>query len=283
VRIKNLSVVDFGDVTRLEIYWDANDLTKKTIDESPSFGKVYAYRYPNFQTPATKNYSITLKAFSGNAASCSKSVSKTATVNQSPKVSFTTMPGICNEAVSRQITQASFDTNVPGSFTYSGTAVSGAGVFNPVTAGVGTYPIKYVYTSSVIGCKDSATQNITVWPSPTAKWGAGLPSCEKNNLVFTDSSVANFSNIVTWAWDFGDATTSSKTSGAVFNKIFDTTKTYTVSLNVTTDSGCVSVLNTQLVKVNPLPKPAFSLPSICLPDGNGTFTNSSTITDGSEQ
>jgi gliding motility-associated-like protein len=282
VRIKNLSVVDFGDVTRLEIYWDANDLTKKTIDETPYLGKVYAYRYPNFQTPSTKNYSITLKAFSGNAASCSKSIAKTATVNQSPKVTFTTMPGICNEATARQITQASFDNNVPGSFMYSGTAVSASGVFNPVTAGVGTYAIKYLYTSSVIGCKDSATKSITVWPSPTAKWGAGVPSCEKNNLVFTDSSAANYSNIITWAWDFGDATTSSKTSGAVFSKIFDTSKTYTVSLKVTTDSGCVSVLNTQLVKVNPLPKPAFSLPSICLPDGNGTFINSSSITDGSE-
>jgi len=282
VRIKNLSVVDFGDVTRLEIYWDANDLTKKTVDESPYLGKEYAFLYPDFQSPATKNYTITLKAFSGNAASCSKSISKTATVNQSPKVTFTTMPGICNEATARQITQASFDTNVPGSFTYSGTAVTASGLFNPVTAGVGTYTIKYVYTSSVIGCKDSASRNITVWPSPSAKWGAGLPSCEKNNLVFTDSSVANFSNIITWAWDFGDGTTSSKTSGAVFNKIFDTTKTYTVSLKVTTDSGCVSVLNTQLVKVNPLPKPAFSLPSICLPDGNGTFTNSSSIVDGSE-
>ena len=282
VRIKNLSVVDFGDVTRLEIFWDANDLTKKTVDEAPYLGKVYAYRYPDFQSPATKNYSITLKAFSGNAASCSKSISKTATVNQSPKVTFTTMPGICNEAAARQITQATFDNNVPGSFTYSGTGVSTSGVFNPVTAGVGTYTIKYLYTSSVIGCKDSATKSITVWPSPTAKWGAGLPSCEKNNLVFTDSSVANYSNIITWAWDFGDGTVSSKTTGAVFNKIFDTSKTYTVSLKVTTDSGCVSVLNTQLVKVNPLPKPAFSLPSICLPDGNGTFINSSSITDGSE-
>jgi gliding motility-associated-like protein len=282
VQIRNLSEVDFGDVTRLEIFWDASDLTKKTIDEAPFNGKVYAFRYPNFQTPATKNYSIALKAFSGNAASCSKSISKIAVLNQSPKVTFTTLPGICNEAVPRQITQASFDTNVPGSFAYSGTAVNATGVFNPVTAGVGTYPIKYVYTSSVIGCKDSATQNITVWPSPTAKWGAGLPSCEKNNLVFTDSSAANFSKIVSWAWDFGDGTTSSKTTGAVFNKIFDTSKTYTVSLKVTTDSGCVSVLNTQLVKVNPLPKPAFSLPSICLPDGNGTFTNSSSITDGSE-
>ena len=282
VRIKNLSVVDFGDVTRLEIFWDANDLTKKTIDEAPFLGKVYAFRYPDFQTPATKNYTITLKAFSGNAASCSKSISKTAVVNQSPKVTFTTMPGICNEAVPRQITQASFDTNVPGSFTYSGTGVNATGVFNPATAGVGTYTIQYMYTSSVVGCKDSATRSITVWPSPAAKWGAGLPSCEKNNLVFTDSSVANYSNIITWAWDFGDATTSSKTSGAVFSKIFDTTKTYTVSLKVTTDSGCVSVLNTQLVKVNPLPKPAFSLPSICLPDGNGTFTSSSSIVDGSE-
>ena len=282
VRIKNLSVVDFGEVTRLEIYWDANDPTKVTIDETPYLGKVYAFRYPDFQTPATINYSISLKAFSGNAASCSKSATKTAIVNQSPKVTFTTIPGICNEASARQITQAIFNNNVPGGFTYSGTAVSGAGVFNPVTAGVGTYPIKYVYTSSIIGCKDSATQNITVWPSPVANWGAGLPSCEKNNIVFTDSSVANYSNIRSWIWDFGDSTKSTKSTGAVFSKIFDTSKTYSVSLKVTTDSGCVSVLNTQLVKVNPLPKPVFSLPSICLPDGNGTFVNSSSITDSSE-
>jgi gliding motility-associated-like protein len=282
VRIKNLSVVDFGEVTRLEIYWDANDPTKVTIDETPYLGKVYAFRYPDFQTPATINYSISLKAFSGNAASCSKSATKTAIINQSPKVTFTTIPGICNEASARQITQAIFNNNVPGGFTYSGTAVSGAGVFNPVIAGVGTYPIKYVYTSSVIGCKDSATQNITVWPSPVANWGAGLPSCEKNNIVFTDSSVANYSNIRSWIWDFGDSTKSTKSTGAVFSKIFDTSKTYSVSLKVTTDSGCVSVLNTQLVKVNPLPKPVFSLPSICLPDGNGTFVNSSSITDSSE-
>ena len=282
VRIKNLSGVDFGNVTRLEIYWDTNDLTKKTIDESPFLGKVYAYRYPSFQTPATKNYTITLKAFSGNAASCSKSVSKIATINQSPKVTFTSIPSICNEAVSRQITQASFDSNVPGGFAYSGTAVSVTGVFNPLDAGVGTYPIKYVYTSNIIGCKDSAIQNITVWPSPIAKWGAGLIICEKNNLSFTDSSVANFSKIISWAWDFGDATTATKTNNTVFSKIFDTSKTYTVSLKVITDSGCVSALNSQLVKVNPLPKPAFSLPNICLPDGNGSFTNNSSIADGSE-
>ena len=48
-----------------------------------------------------------------------------------------------------------------------------------------------------------------------------------------------------------------------------------------TDSGCTSTLNTQAIKINYLPKPAFTLPGICLPDGKGLFTNQSTIDDGS--
>jgi gliding motility-associated-like protein len=56
---------------------------------------------------------------------------------------------------------------------------------------------------------------------------------------------------------------------------------FTASLRVTTDSGCVSALNTQTIKVNPLPVVDFSIPQICLPDGRGQFTSSTTISDGS--
>ena len=57
---------------------------------------------------------------------------------------------------------------------------------------------------------------------------------------------------------------------------------YGASLRVTTDSGCHSPLNIQTLKINYLPKVSFTLPTICLPDGNGTFSSTSTIGDGSQ-
>lgn len=282
VRIINQSTVDFGFVTRLEIFWDANDLTKKTVDEDPFIGKAYAYRYDDFQSPATKTYTIRLLAFSGNAASCSKSLSQVVTVNASPKVSFVTIPGICNEATARQLTETGFDARVPGTFNYSGKGISATGLFNPQTAGVGTFPIKYVYTSAK-GCADSLTKNITVWPSPVALWSVAGPYCQKNDLVFTDSSKANFSNIVQRIWNYDDGTPPvTRTSAGNHTRQFALAKTNNISLRVVTDSGCTSTLNTQAIKINYLPKPAFTLPGICLPDGRGLFTNQSTIDDGSE-
>lgn len=282
VRITNNSTVDFGSVTRLVIYWDAADTTKKTVDENPFIGKNYAFKYANFQTPATKNYSITLLAFSGNAASCSKSVTQTVTVNASPKVSFVTMPGICNEAAARQITQASFDANVPGAFTYSGAGVTATGLFNPQTAGVGTFPITYTYTSAK-GCVDTATKPITVWPTPVARWAVVGTTCQKNDIVFVDTSLANFSKITQRKWNYDDGTgTIIRTNDSSYKRQFAVSKIYNISLQVLTDSGCVSVANTQPVKVNYLPKVAYLLPSICLPDGRGQFVNQSTIDDGSD-
>lgn len=282
VSIKNKSTVDFGNVTRLEIFWDANDLTKKTTDESPYPDKVYSFKYPDFQSPATKTYTISLKAYSGNAASCSKSVSQTVTVNASPKVAFVTMPGICNEAAARQITQASFDAQVPGTFSYTGTAVSSSGLFNPQTAGVGTFLIKYTYTSAK-SCQDTASKPITVWPSPVAKWSVTDPLCQRNDLVFKDSSVANFSAITQRIWNYDDGSaTITRTNGNNYTQQFAAARTYAISLQVLTDSGCKSTVNVQSVKINYLPRISFSLPEICLPDGKGQFTNQSTIDDGSE-
>ncbi len=282
VRITNNSTVDFGAVTRLVIYWDAADTTKKTVDENPFIGKNYAYKYANFQTPSSKNYSVTLLAFSGNAASCSKSISQTVTVNASPKVSFVTMPGICNEASARQITQATFDANVPGTFTYSGTGVNATGLFNPQTAGVGTFPITYTYTSAK-GCVDTATKAITVWPTPLARWAVVGTTCQKNDIVFVDTSLANFSRITQRKWNYDDGTgTIIRTNDSSYKRQFAVSKIYNISLQVVTDSGCLSVANTQAVKVNFLPKVAYLLPSICLPDGRGQFVNQSTIDDGSD-
>jgi len=281
VRIQNTSTVDFGVVTRVEITWDfLNAPSIKTIDDDPYLNKVYAYRYANFQSPVSKPISVQFKAFSGSASACADFSTQVITLNQSPKVSFSIMPSICLEAAPRAILQTSYNNAVAGIFNYTGTGVSAAGVFSPAIAGVGVYPIQFMQTSAK-GCKDSATQSIRVWPSPVAKWGVASPVCEKNALTFSDSSVANYSNIVQRNWVYGDGNTAVRNNANNYAYTYAVANSFIASLRVTTDSGCVSPLNTQTIKVNPLPVVDFSLPQICLPDGSGQFTSNTSITDGS--
>ncbi len=278
VQLQNFSTVDFGTVSRLEIIWNTN---VDSLDENPVTGKKYGFLYPDFQTPATKKYAIKMIARSGNSSVCADSVTSIVTLRQSPKVSFTTLPGICNDTTPRQIKEAKETGGVPGTFAYFGTGVSATGVSTPQAVASGNYPVKYVYTTA-LGCSDSASQNLTVWPSPVAKWNVGLPTCEKNQLLFTDSSLANYSTITNRFWSFGDGTIAVKTTGISFTKQYTSANNYTASLRVVTDSGCRSAYNIQTINVHALPVVKFGIPSICLPDGRGMFTDSSTIADQSE-
>lgn len=287
IEITNKSSVNFGTLSFLEIYWDQNDLSKKTVDSTPAMDKRYTYQYQNFQSPAVKNPAIMLKAYSGATSStCRNNVTQVIALNASPKVVVTTIPGICYDAGARLVTQASYDTrvtNAAGSPVFSGTGITNTttGLFDPKTAGVGTYPIQYLAVSNK-GCRDSVTQPVTVWPSPIAKWGVSNPLCEMNAIPFTDSSVASYSNIKQWKWDFGNGSTAVRTDNSMFSITYASAQTYTAGLQVITDSGCVSTVNTQTIRINALPKPAFSLPKICLPDGRGQFNDQSTIADGSQ-
>ena len=290
VSIRNKSaMLDFGNVTRIDIYWDINDLTKKSSIETPYFDSIYSYAYPNFQTPATKNYTIRLVAFSGDAtSSCNKKIEKTITLLQSPKVTFSKMPSICLDASPRLIQEASFDKNVSnavGSPIYSGNGIKNAltGLFDPnITGAGGPFKIDYLSISDK-GCRDSISQTITVWPSPISKFAISAPMCEKNNIVFSDSSVANYSKISQRLWDFGMGAVTDKKTDTVFNYQYAIANSYTVSLKVITDSGCVSNIASKTLKVNYLPRIQFTQPAVvCLPDGNAVFTNTSTIPDGTE-
>ncbi len=284
IRIINTSTVDFGSITRMDVYWDTiGSPTIFSRDENPIPNNLYANLYTAFANPATKKVGIKITAYSGNSSVCRKSVRQEVILLNAPKATFTDIRDICYDAAPRQLTQGTFVSAVAATATYSGKGITVAGLLNPITTGVGNDTIKY-FVQNTAGCKDSAYQPLTVWPSPVAKWGVQSILCEKNELNFTDSSVANVSNsnIVSRNWIFGDGSTLSNTTAGVFNKKYLTAQTYTASLQVVTDSGCISTVNQQTIKVNPLPIPAFTLPSICLPDGRGSFTNQSTIADNSE-
>ncbi|MES2777262.1 MAG: PKD domain-containing protein [Bacteroidota bacterium] len=280
VEIQNKSTVNFGNVTKTEVFWDwANNPGIKDVDDSPIPDKIYSHVYPNFQSPITKTIQVRFLAYSGGI--CVDDSIRTITLNASPKTSFTTTPGICLDATPLLIAQASETGGIPGTFVFSGPGVSPAGVFDPVAAGVGTHTISYLYISNA-GCRDSITQTKTVWPRPVAIFGFSSPTCEKKGVTFTDTSVANFGRLSQWKWSFGDGLIQTNTSGTPFSHIYAATGSLTASLQVVTDSGCTSVLVQKAITINPLPKPNFSVPTVCLPGGLAQFNDSTTIADGTE-
>ncbi len=280
VQIQNASTVNFGSITKIQVVWDVVGApTVIYTDDNPLPGKIYSHMYPNFQSPASKNFQVRFIAYSG--ATCVDSKTKQVTINASPMVSFSTMPGICLEAGARQITQASDVALFPGAGFYSGNGVSTNGLFNPSVAKVGTYPIQYLHVLNN-GCRDSVTSNITVWPSPVANWGFSSPTCEGSGITFTDSSVANFSKLTQWKWDFADNTVSNLNNNNSFSKTFSVAGTYNVRLQVFTDSGCQSLPVIKPVQVQYLPRVNFSLPVVCLFAGTAQFNSLSSIPDGSQ-
>ncbi len=286
IRIMNTSTVDFGNVTRLDIIWDAlNAPTLKVPDETPIDSFIYTNRYLNFPTPATKSYTVKLTAFSGNASTCQNTATQIVTMNRSPQITFVKPRDICNDASARIILpQATWYAGFPAaSSTYSGTGITNGvtGLFNPSISGAGSFNIKFLQVSDK-GCKDSVTQPIIVWPTPIAKWGVSSTLCERNQILFTDSSLANFSNIIQRQWIFDDGSTLTKNNADTFSHLYTTAKIYQASLKVITDSGCMSTINLQPLNTHFLPKVDFSLPSICLPDGRGQFNSISSIGDGTD-
>ena len=280
VRIKNTSTVDFGSITKVEIYWDTvNDPTSKTIDNFPKSNKIYSTVYNSFQQPATETIYIKMLSYSG--VTCVNEKVVAITLHQSPKVQFIAIPSICNDTIPRIITQATEIGGVVGTsvFTGSGIVNTNTGLFNPMAVNAGIYTIKYTYTSTGFGCMDTTSQTITVLKSPIAKFGVANPTCVNNNIAFLDSSLTSVGSIVKWDWNFGNNILASKSNSLPFSIQYNAVNTYSVTLKITTDSGCHNQI-TVPVTVHPLPRVYFGLPSVCLPNGKAEFLDSSTISDG---
>ena len=278
LQIKDNSTVNFGVITKVVVYWEWPNAAVLTTDDNPVVGEVYSRPLADFISPASKTFQVRYLAYSGGV--CVDEIIKSITVNARPKAVFTRLPGICVDAAPRQFNQASNTGVVTGSGTYSGPGVNASGLFTPAVAGVGTHTIRYRFVS-VAGCIDSAKQTITVWPRPTAGFSIDSPTCVTQAITLRDASIPNANQLVKWDWNFGNGTTAVRTTALPFAQTYASTGNYTVTLQVTTDSGCVSNAATKAFIVNPLPVVEFDLPTVCLPVGLARFTDKSTIADGS--
>src|SRR5690554_5476921 len=118
------------------------------------------------------------------------------------------------------------------------------------------YDVTLTVTSNH-GCTNTTTGTGTVYPLPQVSFSP-TSVCLDSNTVFTDlSSISNdhTSNTLTdWAWDFGDGTSSTLQNPT---HTYAGAGTYTATLTVTSNHGCVSTL-TETVIVHPKPTADFS-------------------------
>jgi gliding motility-associated-like protein len=289
LEIQNNSSVEFGKITRLAISWDAvNAPTAITTDNlalsgNGLDGKKYHYPYPAVYWPdSSRSMQLKLMVYSGDA--CVDSTFQMVSLLPIPSVQIDGVPAICANEQPTRLTQGKELSGLPGQFYYLGKAITGAKFYNAQLASPGIDTIWYKFVAATGGCSDSVMQTIHVLKPPLAKWGVGTPVCEKNNVSLMDSSQRGDGKLVEWIWNWGDGSTVVQKLGEplVHQYAQASAKPITVSLQVRSDSGCLSNEAFGNVLVHPLPKVHFSVPLVCLPDSKSTFSSTSTIADSSE-
>lgn len=112
----------------------------------------------------------------------------------------------------------------------------------------GNYNVTLMITDAN-GCMDTVVNPVTVYGQPTASFTNNIV-CWGDTTSFNNTSFTPDGSIISTQWDFGDGTSSSVFSPEhVWNTMSDT---FTVSLIITTDLGCIDTA-TQLVTTLPLP------------------------------
>lgn len=257
VELEDKSTVDFGNITKVEIYWDnANAPSVVETDDQPAPGKIYKHKYPDFQSPLTQTYQVRYKSYSGIL--CVDEVIKTITVKASPATVFNALVGVCVNDAPFQLSQAAEMGGLNGVGVYTGPGVGPTYVFNPANAGAGIHNILYTFTASN-GCVSTSNQSIEVWPKPNVNAGPDLTVLEDGVRKIT--GVTSSGNGLQYFWTpstyLDDATLQ-------FPTILQPKDDITYQLRVTNDQGC-SETDDLYVKILKSPRP----PNTFTPNGDG--------------
>ncbi|MDQ6609335.1 MAG: PKD domain-containing protein, partial [Bacteroidota bacterium] len=253
VRILDNSTVFPGRLVKLEIYWDyAGDPLNKLVINNPAAGALYSYKYPEFFAPATKDYIVKVVSYSG--INCLSSSQKTVTMLATPNIVFDTITPVCADKNSLQVL-ANVSNMTGGSGIFSGTGISGGGLFNP-QIGSGTYIIRYTYTATNT-CSNYKEQKIIVFPVPIVSAGPDKFVLEGGTAVLNGSSSGNG---VSYLWMPATYLNNPIIAKPVTTPADDITYT----LTVTSADGCIAS-DDVFVKVLKSP----TIPNVFTPNGDG--------------
>ncbi len=254
VLFRNTSTVDFGNLVKVEFYYDyANHPTQVETDGSPAPDKLYSHQYPVFHSPATTNYTVLMRAYSG--ITCVDEKMQVITLNADPQVSLIVPTSTCAEVKPFQIV-ANESSGLNGSGTYLGKGVNTSGMFDPASAGTGIQTITYVFTAQN-GCADTAAKQITVYPTPKVNAGKDVLFLDGGNATLNATASGNN---LTYKWTPAVGLNYDN----VLNPVAQPTANTTYTLTVTSADGC-----TAADEVNVIVLKAPVVPNTFTPNNDG--------------
>jgi len=240
---------------------------------------------PNTSTSASPahNYSVGMYTIHYSALTsngCQKDTTINASFNLKPLLSYPVLSSICSSVKGTvSVASGSVTNGVSGNGFYRGLATDSSGNFRPSLAGPGVHTIWFVFSSSG-GCKDSISTTVKVFPKPIGNFTVDPDICFGETATIADHSTLASGNIVSWQWNFGDATSNTTNNSASFTKAYSAFGNYTVKLVAISDSSCTSDTVSHTIAVHPKPVVNFALPlAVCMPGGMASFTNSTSSPD----
>ena len=229
VSLTNASTVNFGTITKVEIYWDdGNNPSVKITDSTPAPGKKYTHQYTSFGSPLTRQMKIRYVVYSG--INCVNEITKLIDLKASPAVQFTAMNNVCEEVTPYLITQAKEINGLTGTGIFSGAGISAPGLFNPKVARPGNHVIRFSFTGTN-NCIGFATQSINVFQQPIVNAGANRTML-RGGVITLDATATG--NGLQYEWMPDINIDNNKILRPAISPLLNTTYTFTA----TSTDGC---------------------------------------------
>jgi len=157
----------------------------------------------------------------------------------------------------------------PTNGTWSGTGTS-FGIFNPITAGIGTHVLRYTIVQGN-GCSNYDEKVITVLPVLTVDAGNDVSVCSNTGLI----DLNNGASVTGGTWSGTAVTTNS------FNPLTSGVGTYTVTYNYTNQYGCRATDTKSITVKLPQSVSVGSNISVCVTSSSFNVSSSVFPTGGS--
>ncbi len=187
-----------------------------------------------FDTTGIFNVTLTVSSNLG----CSYSITKPVNVHELPSVNFTNTTS-CYLDPYNFTDLSTINTGTIDNWIWTFGNGDTSYIQNPSEnfANQGTYNVTLTSVSNN-GCSASLSQQITVYPKPTADFSY-LYNCQNTSVSFTDNSTANGQTINYWNWNFGDGGTSVNQNPT---HIYSDLGGKTVSLIVGSSQNCMDTV-----------------------------------------
>ena len=257
-RFTDNSTISSGTITTRT--WDFGDGTPNVVNPP---GNTVVKGFAGVQSYTIK---LTVQSNSG----CVKTDSTTINVRPKPVANFDFSASVCMPNGVVTFNNNSVIAANGGSLVYNWNFGDPfAGGSNPNTSSVQhpqhtyttiqNYPVRLIVNSSPYNCysifDDTLRAGRPFYIKPIAKFGISKDTLCQNELsLFTDSSSAPGSNLLSWTWNYGDGSSSKTTTVPFSSYAFPYPDTFNVRLTVRNTENCIS--DPYFLKVTVYPQPS---------------------------